>query len=115
MIALSVNDVCCSFADRQVLCGVTFAVNEKDRVGIIGENGAGKSTLFRIICGERADSGAVSIAKGKTVGMLAQITDLSEKSALTLQAFMEEGFAHLLSAEKEMAELEAAMRSADAE
>ena len=49
MIALSVNDISCSFADREVLSGVTFAVNEKDRVGIIGENGAGKSTLFRII------------------------------------------------------------------
>lgn len=115
MIALSVNDISCSFADREVLSGVTFAVNEKDRVGIIGENGAGKSTLFRIICGERADGGSVSIAKGKTVGMLAQITDLSEKSALTLQAFMEEGFAHLLAAEKEMAELEAAMHTADGE
>ena len=106
MIALSVNDVSCAFADRQVLSGVTFAVNEKDRVGIIGENGAGKSTLFRIICGESPDGGSVSIAKGKTVGMLSQITDLSEKSALTLQAFMEEGFAPLLAAEKEMADIE---------
>ena len=115
MIAFSVNDISCSFADRQVLDGVTFAVNERDRVGVIGENGAGKSTLFRILCGtETADSGSVAIAKGKTVGMLSQMTDLSEKAAMSLQAYMEEGFPHLLSAEREMAALEAQMHTASA-
>ena len=78
MIALSAQDVCLSFGTDQILKNISFAVNDGDRVGIIGVNGAGKTSLFRILTGEYSpDSGAVYIQKGHTVGILEQNPDLT--------------------------------------
>lgn len=78
MIALSLSDICLSFGADVILENISFALNDGDRVGIIGVNGAGKTSLFRIISGEyTADSGAVYIQKGHTVGVLKQNPDLS--------------------------------------
>ena len=58
MIALSTQDVCLSFGTDVILKDVSFALNDGDRLGIIGVNGAGKTSLFRIISGQySADSG----------------------------------------------------------
>ena len=71
MIALSTENVCLSYGTDVILKDISFAVNDGDRVGIIGVNGAGKTSLFRIINGTvEADSGAVYVQKGHTVGML---------------------------------------------
>ena len=65
MIALSVSDISLTFGTDTVLSGVSFAVNDGDRVGVIGVNGAGKTSLFKIITGEyEPDTGAVYIQKG---------------------------------------------------
>ena len=78
MIALSTQEVCLSFGADVILKDVSFAVNDGDRVGIIGVNGAGKTSLFRVITGEYTpDSGAVYIQKGHTVGILEQNPDLT--------------------------------------
>ena len=78
MIALSVSELCLSFGTDVILKDVTFALNDGDRVGIIGVNGAGKTSLFRVITGEYpADTGGVYIQKGHTVGCLEQNPDLS--------------------------------------
>ena len=71
MIALSTQDVSLAYGTDVILKDISFAVNDGDRVGIIGVNGAGKTSLFRIIAGVcEPDSGAVYIQKGHTVGML---------------------------------------------
>ena len=73
MIALSTENLSISFGMKEILTGVSFAADEGDRIGIIGNNGCGKSTLFKLILGELdADEGAVYISKGKTVGILRQ-------------------------------------------
>ena len=78
MIALSTQDINLSFGTDVILKNISFAVNDGDRVGIIGVNGAGKTSLFRVITGEYTpDSGAVYIQKGHTVGILEQNPDLS--------------------------------------
>ena len=73
MIALSVNKLGLSFGVNEIFGNVSFALNEGDRLGIIGVNGCGKSTLFKLIMGEyTADEGSVFISKDKTVGILRQ-------------------------------------------
>ncbi len=78
MIALSTQDITLAYGTDVILRDISFSVNDGDRVGIIGVNGAGKTSLFRIIAGvSEADSGAVYVQKGHTVGMLEQNPDLS--------------------------------------
>ena len=78
MIALSTQDIRLSFGTDVILDDVSFAINDGDKLGIIGVNGAGKTSLFRVITGEyTADSGAVYIQKGHTIGYLEQNADLS--------------------------------------
>ena len=115
MILLGVSDVGVSFAGRSVLSGVTFSVPEGARMGIIGVNGVGKTTLLRVICGDLApDTGTVSLAKGKTVGMLSQMTDLTAMGKMTLLSYMDGAFPQLLAMEAELERLSAAMTDASA-
>ena len=73
MIIINVDNLSLSFGTKKILEDVSFALNESDRLGIIGVNGCGKSTLFRLILGELdADRGNVYISKNKTVGILRQ-------------------------------------------
>ncbi len=108
MIALSVSDVGLSFGAEVVLRGVSFAVNDGDRVGIIGVNGAGKTSLFRIISGEYSpDTGAVYIQKGHTLGVLAQNPKLSElPGEMTSLEYMYTAFSDLLLREAELRKTE---------
>ena len=56
-----------------ILENVSFIVNEKDRIGIVGVNGAGKSTLLKLLVGEyELDDGELSISKGVSIGYLKQ-------------------------------------------
>ncbi|MBQ5390178.1 MAG: ABC-F family ATP-binding cassette domain-containing protein, partial [Clostridia bacterium] len=82
MISISCDNLSLSFGIDVILDSVSFSLNEGDKLGIVGVNGAGKSTLFRLITGEyQRDSGAVYIARDKTVGLLEQNTGLqSDKS-----------------------------------
>ena len=52
MIALSASDINLSFGTDVILQDISFAINDGDRLGIIGVNGAGKTSLFKIITGE---------------------------------------------------------------
>lgn len=109
MLALTVNDLGVSFGDRDLFKKISFALEENDKLGIIGTNGCGKSTLFKIILGEsEATAGNVYIAKNKTVGILTQdcaleISPLVGRSALEQ---MYSAFPELLKTEEELASLE---------
>ncbi len=72
-----------AFGTEQVLKEVSFHVNEREKAAIVGINGAGKSTLLKIIMKEMpADDGEVILAKGSTIGYLAQHQNLSSESTL---------------------------------
>ena len=108
MIALSLSDISLSFGGDTILKNISFAVNDGDRVGIIGVNGAGKTSLFRVITGEySADSGAVYIQKGHTVGVLEQNPNLTAlPGEMTAVEYMYSAFPALLSLEEEIARCE---------
>ncbi len=108
MIILSATDLSLHFGTVTVLENISFSINEGDRLGVIGVNGAGKTSLFRILTGEyTADSGAVYISKGKSIGILEQNADFSKEDGgeSTLE-HMYLAFPKLLQAEKRLEELE---------
>ncbi len=114
MIALSTQDICLSFGGDVILNNVSFAINDGDRLGIIGVNGAGKTSLFRIITGEYTqDSGSVFVQKGHTVGVLEQNADLSAlPSELTCIEYMYTAHPELLALEAEIARTEVLLSDA---
>ncbi len=81
MAIITVNNVTKSYGIDIILQNISFIVNEKDKIGVIGKNGAGKSTLFNLLAGfTEPDSGAISISANK-IGYLQQNTLIdSEKS-----------------------------------
>lgn len=105
MIILSCKDICKSYGIDEILKNVTFAINEGDKVGIIGGNGEGKSTLFKIICKEiREDSGEVFIDKNRSIGYLSQHHDLDNDS--TIYSEMLTVFSDLTNIENKMSHIE---------
>ena len=114
MIALSASEINLSFGTDVILSDVTFAINDGDRLGIIGVNGAGKTSLFKIITGEYTpDSGAVYIQKGHTVGVLEQNAKLSSLPAdMSCIEYMYTAYPNLLALEKEIGETEGALANA---
>ena len=114
MIALSASDVNLSFGTDVILKDISFAINDGDRLGIIGVNGAGKTSLFKVITGEYTpDSGAVYIQKGHTVGILNQNADLKGlPGEMSCIEYMYTAYPALLSLEREIGETERALASA---
>ena len=108
MIILALQEIRKSFGTHEVLKGVSFTLQEQERMGLVGVNGCGKSTLMKIIAGaETADDGSVNIQKGLRIGYLAQQGELSGKE--TVQEVLERVFDPLVRMEKEMRSLETEM------
>ena len=75
MIEIQVDRLVKSFeVGKNVLDGLTFQVDQGERVGLLGKNGAGKTTLFKILTGELDyDEGEVHIGQGRRIGLISQI------------------------------------------
>ncbi|MBO5416667.1 MAG: ABC-F family ATP-binding cassette domain-containing protein [Clostridia bacterium] len=116
MIAISVNKLALSFGTNEIFRDVSFALNEGDRLGIIGVNGCGKSTLFKLILGElSADEGNVFISKDKSVGVLRQdgafSTEITNDERLSALEVMYLSFPELIAAEQKLKRLEGILAS----
>lgn len=109
---LSCNNISKAFIENTVLKNISFHVEEKERVAIIGNNGAGKSTLLKIIMKELTpDEGEVIISKNKTLGYLAQHQELvGEQSIYDELLSVKEDIINL---EKKMRSIEEAMKHAE--
>jgi ATP-binding cassette subfamily F protein uup len=74
---LSANELTLSYGNHRLLDGVTLAVNEGEKVGLVGRNGSGKTSLLKILAGtERPDTGDLSIQRGLRIGYLPQEFEL---------------------------------------
>ena len=101
MISLSCENLGLSFGADAILEGVTFSLNEGDKLGIIGVNGAGKSSLFSLITGKHLPTdGAVYIGKDKTVGLLEQTIAYESNKTILEEAYGT--FSELLRMESEL-------------
>ena len=73
-----------SYGDLILFEGINFALNERERLGIVGRNGHGKTTLFRMILGkENPDSGAIIIPKNYRIGYVSQRLEFRQDTILT--------------------------------
>ncbi|MCI8664326.1 MAG: ABC-F family ATP-binding cassette domain-containing protein [Hungatella sp.] len=109
---LSCSHISKSFGTDVILDDISFHIEDHEKTAIVGINGAGKSTLLKIIVGElRADEGDVVIAKGKTLGYLAQHQDLT--SHRTIYEELLEVKRSLIDMEERIRSLEAEMKHAD--
>ena len=112
MISVSCDNIKLSFGVEEILCGVSFALNDGERLGIVGVNGAGKSSLLKIITGQyEASSGDVYISKDKTVGMLSQNAVL--ESSLTVYEEMLTAYKDIIKTEEEIANLQLRIDNGD--
>ena len=99
---ISVSDLKVEFAAKPLFSGVSYVVNDRDRIALVGKNGAGKSTMLKIICGlQQPSSGVVSVPKDTTVGYLPQVMKLTDSR--TVREEVETAFEvmHRLQAEVE--------------
>lgn len=73
MMLLTVENVSKRYTERKLLDAISFVINEKEKIGLIGVNGTGKSTLLKIIAGvENADEGTIQTNGSKTISYLPQ-------------------------------------------
>ncbi len=106
---LACNNITKSFGDVTILNQVSFHINEREKMAIVGINGAGKSTLLKVIMQElSADFGEVITAKGATIGYLSQHQDLA--SDRTVYEEMLSVKADLLRTEARIREVELLMK-----
>ena len=101
---ISLDNLTVSYGGWTLFDNISFLINPKDRIGLVGKNGAGKTTLLRIITGEQQPtSGAVTINGECTIGYLPQTMRVADTTTLvdeTAKAFDE-----VLRLEAEIAEL----------
>lgn len=106
---LSCQNISKAFSDQQVLCNVSFHIEDYDKAAIVGINGAGKTTLLKIIVGEQsADNGIVTLSKGKTLGYLAQNQDVSSQNTIYDELLSVK--ADVIEMERKIRELELSMK-----
>ena len=101
---ISLDNLTVSYGGWTLFNSISFLINEKDRIGLVGRNGAGKTTLLRIITGEQQPTeGAVTINGECTIGYLPQQMRVADTT--TLKAETEKAFDEVLRLEAEIASL----------
>lgn len=109
---LSCSSLTKLYGDQEVLKNITFNIEAKDKLAVIGENGAGKSTLLKILQNEESyDSGTLSIAGDVTIGYLSQ--DHNFDLSLSIYETLESPYKNLKNIEKRMRYLETQMTHSD--
>ena len=101
---ISVEHLSVEFSARPLFTDVSFVINKKDRIALVGKNGAGKSTLLKILSGhQEPTSGTVSVQNDITIGYLPQVMVLSDDHTVMEEA--EKAFDHISDIQRMVEEL----------
>ncbi len=80
---ISIDNLKVEFGVKPLFDNVSFVINDKDRIALVGKNGAGKSTMLKIICGlQKPTSGNVAIPNDTTIGYLPQVMNLQDNTTV---------------------------------
>jgi ABC transporter, ATP-binding protein len=80
---ISVEGLKVEFGVKPLFTDVSFVVNDRDRIALVGKNGAGKSTMLKILCGlQQPTSGMVSVPNDVTIGYLPQVMKLQDDTTV---------------------------------
>lgn len=91
---ISVESLQVEFGATPLFEDVTYVINKKDRIALVGKNGAGKSTMLKILAGlQQPTGGRVSVPKDTTIGYLPQVMILSNTHTVMEEA--EKAFEHI--------------------
>ena len=84
---ISVESIKVEFGVKPLFSGVSFVINERDRIALVGKNGAGKSTMLKILCGmQKPTEGQVAVPNGCTIGYLPQVMILQDDTTVKEEA-----------------------------
>ena len=86
---ISVEGLKVEFGVTPLFEDVSFVINKKDRIALVGKNGAGKSTMLKILSGlQRPTDGTVAVQRGVSIGYLPQVMILSDTRTVIEEAEM---------------------------
>lgn len=107
---ISVDALAVEFGGTTLFKDISFVINEKDRIALMGKNGAGKSTLLKIVAGvDTATRGRVSVPKDRTIAYLPQ--HLMTDNTRTVFEEASQAFAHIFEMEKQIEQMNAELAS----
>ena len=90
---ISVEGLKVEFGVKPLFHDVSFVINDRDRIALVGKNGAGKSTMLKILCGlQKPTDGVVAIPNETTIGYLPQVMKLQDDT--TVKEETRKAFAH---------------------
>lgn len=101
---ISVEGLKVEFGVTPLFQDVSFVINKKDRIALVGKNGAGKSTMLKILSGLQSPTeGAVAVQRGVTIGYLPQVMILSDTRTVMAEAEM--AFEHIFELQDRLARM----------
>lgn len=103
-IMISVEGLRVEFAAKPLFSNVSFVINDRDRIALVGKNGAGKSTMLKILCGmQKPTDGRVAVPQDTTIGYLPQVMVLSDHTTVIEET--RKAFSHVTELKKRIDDL----------
>lgn len=85
---ISVDGLKVEFGVKPLFDNVSFVVNDRDRIALVGKNGAGKSTMLKILCGlQKPTAGVVAVPNDTTIGYLPQVMKLTDDTTVREETY----------------------------
>ena len=105
---ISIQNLSVEFSAKSLFDGISYVINKRDKIALVGKNGAGKSTMLKIIAGlQRPTSGSVAVPQDVTIGYLPQHMTLTDN--LSVLDEVRKAFGHIQELHDQYDKLNAAL------